>query len=120
MLNRSVYAYPESEDGAELLKIDFQRTKALFDDHNEELKKQEMLAFLGDSIPGLRYRAKKEKFIKYFEKKVRPCVVTIIEGIQPRSCAHKRRRKKRLRLHRAERGVKNSFPPNSNGHQVTA
>lgn len=29
-----------------------------------------MLAFLSDSIPGFRYRAKKEKFIKYFEKKV--------------------------------------------------
>lgn len=66
---RSVYAYPEGDD-AELLKIDFKQTKVLFDDQHEELKKQEMLAFLSDSIPGFRYRAKKEKFIKLFEKRV--------------------------------------------------
>jgi hypothetical protein len=64
-----VYAYPEGDD-AELLKIDFKLCKAMFDDQNEELKKQEMLAFLSDSIPSFKYRAKKEKFIKYFEKKV--------------------------------------------------
>ena len=29
-----------------------------------------MLAFLGDAIPGFKYRAKKEKFLKYFELKV--------------------------------------------------
>jgi len=66
---RSVYAYPEGDD-AELLKIDFKQTKVLFDDQHEELKKQEILAFLSDSIPGFRYRAKKEKFIKLFEKRV--------------------------------------------------
>jgi hypothetical protein len=30
-----------------------------------------MLAFLGEAIPGFKYRAKKEKFLKYFEIKVR-------------------------------------------------
>ncbi len=66
---RSKYAYAEGDD-AELLKIDYKMTKILFDEQIEDAKKLEMLTFLGDSIPGFKYRAKKEKFIKLFEKKV--------------------------------------------------
>lgn len=53
-----------------MLKIDYTNTKILFEEQNEELKKFEMLAFLSDAIPGFKYRAKKEKFLKFFEKKV--------------------------------------------------
>lgn len=42
-----------------------------------------MLAFLSDSIPGFRYRAKKEKFIKYFEKKVFLKMLIIIQSFKP-------------------------------------
>eukprot|EP00347_Sterkiella_histriomuscorum_P008024 403346662 len=77
---KSVYAYAEGED-AEMIRLDYTNIKQLFDDQNEELKKLEMLAFLSDSIPGFRYRAKKEKFIKYFEKRsYKPGHVLIREG----------------------------------------
>ncbi|CDW79456.1 UNKNOWN [Stylonychia lemnae] len=79
---KSIYAYPEGED-AELLKIDFQSLKILFEEQNEEQKKFEMLAFLSDSIPGFKYRAKKEKFIKYFEKKVCSFMLKQLQTFKP-------------------------------------
>ena len=50
-----------------------------------------MLAFLSDSIPGFRYRAKKEKFIKHFEKKVKYLVNLMVIEFQTWPCFNQRR-----------------------------